>query len=329
MPAIPSGLDRPLRFAPVYQTVVWGGRRLETWRKDLPDGPIGESWELSQQARGMSVVVDGPLAGQGLDVLMRAHGALLVGTGYDGSAEFPLLIKIIDAADRLSVQVHPDDALAQRFGVGRRGKTECWYFLADGGELFQGTRPGVDAAAFGAALVAGRTAECLNRYPTRTGDFFFLPARTVHALGGGCLLFEVQQSCDCTFRVDDWGRVGLDGRPRPLHVAESLATIDFTPGAYGPVEARRESLSQGGSRRALVTCDYFTVQELVPTGLLKVTPTPTCTVVMTAAGGGRLATAAGGVELGPLQTALIPACAGGWTWTPAGPGSRLLLARPR
>ena len=185
-------LKRPLRFTPVYQNVVWGGRRLEAWRADLPAGPIGESWELSQQGRGMSMVAEGPLAGTRLDELMASAPEAIVGSGYD-DAEFPLLIKIIDANDRLSVQVHPDDALAQELGVGQRGKTECWYLIGDGGELYQGTRPGCDRLRFEQALAEDTVADEVNRFETGDGDFFFMPARTVHALGRGCLLFEIQQ----------------------------------------------------------------------------------------------------------------------------------------
>ncbi|MFW5751224.1 MAG: type I phosphomannose isomerase catalytic subunit, partial [Planctomycetota bacterium] len=229
---IEEGLRHPIRFAPVYQQLVWGGRRMALYRDDLPRGDIGESWEISQQPRGISKVAEGPLAGMGLDALMAANGRALVGSSYDGG-DFPLLIKLIDARDRLSVQVHPDDAIAQRLGVGQRGKTECWYLLGDGGELFQGTPPGVDRETFAQALERQELEGCLNRFETRDGDFFFMPARTVHALGRGCLLFEIQQSCDCTFRVYDWGRTGLDGKPRPLHVEESLRTIDFGSQVHG------------------------------------------------------------------------------------------------
>lgn len=321
------GLDRPLRFAPVYMPTVWGGRRMEAWRPDLPPGPIGESWDLADHARGMSLVADGPLAGASLRELTRAHGRALVGASWDGG-DFPLLVKLIDANDRLSVQVHPDDGLAKALGVGQRGKTECWLMLADGGELFVGTVPGCTRADFERALAERTVASALNRYRASDGDFFFLAARTVHALGSGCLLYEVQQTCDVTFRVDDWGRVGLDGKPRELHVAESLRTIDFAAPSTGPVAAKEVAHPAGGSVRHLAACDYFTVEERRARHTSGGMP-DACAIVTCLAGRGTLATAAGGVPIAPMQTWLVPACAGPWTATAERhEGLRLLVAHP-
>ena len=241
----------PLVFHPAYQPLVWGGRRMEAWGRVLPAGPIGEAWELADHPRGMSIVAEGPLAGISLRELVERAGRELVGQDFQGS-EFPLMIKLIDASLRLSVQVHPDDALARALGVGQHGKTECWVFLADGGEICQGTRPGIGRLEFERALAEHHVATTLNRFEARRGDVFFLPARTVHALGEGCLLYEVQQTSDITFRVYDWDRLGLDGRPRPLHVTESLATIDFS--RTGPRPAHGPShgghCSRPGARSA-------------------------------------------------------------------------------
>jgi len=132
----------PLIFHPVYQPLVWGGRRMEKWGRTLPPGPIGEAWELADHERGMSVVAEGPLADRRLRDLVADAGTALVGGGFSGG-EFPLMVKLIDATLRLSVQVHPDAALARKFGVGGHGKTECWVFLDDGGEICQGTKPGI------------------------------------------------------------------------------------------------------------------------------------------------------------------------------------------
>lgn len=320
-------LTAPLRFRPVYQNIVWGGRRMSSWRTDLPDGPIGESWDLADHPRGMSVVADGPHAGKTLRQLTAEHGQALVGPAFTGG-DFPLLVKLIDANDRLSVQVHPDDALARSLGVGQRGKTECWLMVNDGGELYVGTRPGIDRAAFEAALAAGRVADTLNRYRAADGDFFFLAARTVHALGTGCLLYEVQQTCDVTFRVDDWGRVGLDGKPRPLHVRESLATIDFAAPSTGPVQAPTQPHPAGGSERRLADCAYFTVSERRATRTSG-GDTSSCSIIVTLAGSGRLETAGGAIDLRPMSTVLVPAAAGAWTAQAAGGDLRLLVARPR
>ncbi len=321
-------LDLPLSFIPVYHSVVWGGRAMERWRADLPPGPIGESWDLADHPRGMSVVADGPWAGATLRELTRDHGRDLIGETWDGG-DFPLLIKLIDANDRLSVQVHPDDALAHSLGVGPRGKTECWLMLNDGGELFVGTRPGVTRESFEAARIAGRVADTLNRHITNDGDFFFLPARTVHALGTGCLLYEVQQTCDVTFRVDDWGRVGLDGKPRPLHFEQSLATIDFASRSRQPVEAPTHAAPDGGTIRHLAACDYFQVEERRGNNIRSGHP-GRCTVITCLGGAGTLSTAAGTYALQAMRTYVIPAYAGMWNAISKNPAEnlRLLIASP-
>ncbi|TVR44634.1 MAG: mannose-6-phosphate isomerase [Planctomycetota bacterium] len=329
MSAEHSALRLPLSFTPQYMQVVWGGRRLEAWRPDLPpDVPIGESWELADHQRGMSVVASGELAGQSLESLMDQWGKAIVGSTYQGGP-FPLLIKIIDAQDKLSVQVHPDDALAQEMGLGNFGKTECWLLLADGGELYQGTKPGIDQGAFEQAMADGSLADTLNVFPVRNGDFFFLPARTVHAIGAGCLILEVQQNCDITFRVDDWGRLGLDGKPRPLHQAESLRTIDFSQGQYGAVRSSPQDHSQGGSIRPLVACDYFQVEErrARQTGGGGMGRASIITIIE---GSGTLATAAGSTPVQAMGTYLVSACAGPWSIScdPAQPSLRFCHASP-
>jgi mannose-6-phosphate isomerase len=320
----------PLMFRPVYQPLVWGGRRMEAWGRTLPDGPIGEAWELADHARGMSVVASGPLAGRALHELVEGAGRNLVGDGFAGT-EFPLMIKLIDASLRLSVQVHPDDAIARELGVGQHGKTECWVFLADGGEICQGTRPGVTRAEFERALAEHDVASTLNRFEARRGDVFFLPARTVHALGEGCLLYEVQQTSDITFRVYDWDRLGLDGKPRPLHVTESMATIDFSRTNYGPhaPEGWRPLAAPGCAERSLIACQYFTLREQRVAGSLEQSLDGACAVVTCVAGQGRVATQAGQVSLLPMQTVLIPADAGTWRIEIATGTADLLVATPR
>ena len=305
-----AALAAPLRFVPVYKSVVWGGRRMAGFRAGLPAGPIGESWDLADHADGMSVVAEGVHAGCTLQTLVAQAGSALVGAGFAGAA-FPLLVKLIDAAERLSVQVHPDDELARQLGVGPNGKTECWRVLADGGVIFQGTRPGVDRAGFEQALAAGHVADTLNRFDPRAGDCFFLPARTVHALGEGCLVYEVQQTSNVTFRVHDWGRVGLDGKPRQLHVAQSLATIDFSRTDSGPVRPSFVDHVGGGVMGVLVDCDHFRLVER--RGRRLTAPaSDRCAIIIGLAGNGSVATAAGRLALAPMQTVLVPAAAGAW-----------------
>ncbi len=323
---IAQGLRLPVRFVPVYQHLVWGGRHMALYRQDLPPGPIGESWEISQQARGMSVVAEGSLAGIGLDALMAEHGRAVVGDRHVGS-EFPLLVKWIDAQQDLSIQVHPDDELARSLGLAERGKTECWYVVGNGGHLYQGTMPGTTREAFAAAVQGPEVAGHLNHFPTADGDCFFIPARTVHAIGGGTMIWEVQQSCDCTLRVSDWGRL-WDGQARELHVEQSLATIDFSDRQWGPLRVGFDEHPGGGDIRRLVSCPYFTLEErravyTVGGGHGR------CSIVIVIEGYGHLATAIGGIELAPMQCALVPAVAGAWSLKVDGREPiRALVAQP-
>ena len=324
-------LRAPLTFQPAYQTLVWGGRRLQQWRPDLPPGPIGESWDLADHERGMSVVAQGPLAGRTLRQLVAEAGPALVGAGFRGGV-FPLMVKTIDAADHLSVQVHPDDATASILGAGDRGKTECWVILADGGALFHGTRAGVSRDAFERALTDHTLAATLNRFEGRAGDVFFVEARTVHALGEGCLLYEIQQTSDITFRVYDWDRMSLDGKLRPLHIAESLATIDFSRTGFGPLRPTWQSDPAGGvASRSLVTCSYFAVEQFrISAGATLHRPSrDTCAVVTCIDGRGVLATEGGALALVPMQTALLPAAAGAWRVRSDAATIELLVAYPQ
>lgn len=317
----------PLTFAPVYHKLVWGGRRMARWRKDLPEGPIGESWDLADADRGMSVVDAGPHAGKTLRELTRGNGKAVVGASWDGG-DFPLLVKLIDAADRLSIQVHPDDALAKSLRVGPRGKTECWLVVADGGELFVGLKPGVTRESFEAARTGGTLADCLQRHEVKDGDFAFLPARTVHALGRNCLIYEVQQTCDVTFRVDDWGRVGFDGKPRQLHVAESMATIDFAGEVGGGLSHPGFRPHQaGGTVRALAACPYFSVEER-RAARTSGGGNGACSIITCLHGSGTVATAAGAVRITPWRTVLVPAAAGAWSALGDAGELRLMVSQP-
>jgi mannose-6-phosphate isomerase len=219
----------PLTFHPILKERVWGGRRLEAlYRKTLPAGvPIGESWEITDRPEGVSVIANGPLAGKDLRWLMENHKHALLGKSPAQGGRFPLLIKLLDAQEKLSLQVHPPAALAAQ--LGGEPKTEMWY-IADatpGADLFVGLRAGCTRAEFEEKIKTGHVAECFHRIPVQAGDAMFLPSGRVHALGAGNVIFEVQQNSDTTYRVFDWNRVGLDGKPRELHVEQSLASIDF------------------------------------------------------------------------------------------------------
>lgn len=221
-----------LEFEPHYKEVVWGGRRLETvLNKKLPDGiPVGESWELVDLATDQSIVASGALKGKALAALIQEAKEELLGDASLLNGRFPLLLKFLDARQTLSVQVHPDEAACNRIGGGARPKTEAWYIIDTDPDavLYVGLRPGVTRGEFAQAIEKGTVQELLFRLAVKPGDFVFLPAGTIHAIDAGIVLAEVQQSSDTTYRVFDWNRMGLDGKPRQLHIKEALEAIDFS-----------------------------------------------------------------------------------------------------
>lgn len=219
----------PFTFQPVFMQRVWGGRNIERlYGKALPpDVPIGESWEVSDRPDANSVISNGPLAGKTLRWLMENHPGELLGAERSGTKVFPLLVKILDAQEKLSLQVHPPAAKAKE--LGGEPKTEMW-FIADAtptADLFVGLKRGVTRGDFERKVRDGSVAECFHHVPVKAGDTMFLPSGRVHAIGAGNVIFEIQQNSDTTYRVFDWNRVGLDGKPRDLHVEQSLASIDF------------------------------------------------------------------------------------------------------
>jgi mannose-6-phosphate isomerase len=222
-------LQKPLVFRPLFMERVWGGHRIAQMpgKNAGSDAPIGESWELVDRADAQSVVARGPLVGTTLHELWTVFRKDVFGAHVPDSPRFPLLAKILDARETLSVQVHPPAKKAAT--LKGEPKTEMWYLLdaAKGAELFAGFRRGTTRADFEQALGKGRIAELLHRMPVHAGDAMFIPSGRCHAIGAGCLIVEIQQNSDTTYRVFDWNRTGLDGKPRALHVAESLASIDF------------------------------------------------------------------------------------------------------
>lgn len=212
----------PLRFRSVYQPYLWGGDKIvRHFRRAAPPGVYAESWEVSDRPEGMSVVANGPLAGRSLAEVVRELGPALLGSRVQGAA-FPLLIKLIDAKQTLSVQVHPDDDAAARFGG--EAKTEMWFALqADPGAfVYNGIKDGTTEASFRAALAAGTVESLLRKVPVQAGQSIYIPGGRMHAIGAGCLLLEVQQNSNTTYRVYDWDRRGPDGRARELHIEQAM-----------------------------------------------------------------------------------------------------------
>src|SRR5687768_11697072 len=266
----------PLKFNPRFVEKLWGGRKIETvLGKKLPPGKqIGESWELYDFPPGVcdnsgkwvsAEVANGPLAGQTLHQVVEEYGEALLGNVAPVGPEkqFPILIKFLDAREDLSVQVHPDEAYAAA-NEGAHLKTEAWYVLeADpGSRIYKGLRPGTTRGSFQRAIEQGRCEESLTAIPSKPGDCYFLPSGTVHALGAGILVAEVQTPSDTTFRVYDFNRVdATTGKPRTLHVEQALDCIDFS-GAAEPKQTRSHVAGFFTTVTRLVSSPYFKIEKV-------------------------------------------------------------------
>lgn len=226
-----------IRFSPHYVKVPWGGHRFASeFTRDLGSDAVGESWELGELDQHHSVVKEGPHAGKSLGELWRA-GVL----GGSASGRFPFLLKWIDTAEKLSVQVHPDQKVCDLLGEGQP-KSEAWYFAQTEPRsmLWLGHYPGLDPMTLALAAKGGTVQKWMYETRPRVGDFVYLPAGTLHCIGEGYLILEVQQPSDTTYRIYDWGRVGLDGKPRPLHIEQAQKAIDFK--RHGAPKASREKV---------------------------------------------------------------------------------------
>ncbi len=244
----------PLKFRSIYKERLWGGRTLHTlFDKDLPrDVKIGESWELADLPDDKSVVANGPLAGRTLrDVVLEYTEAMTGQTDFP--LPFPLLIKLLDAQDVLSVQVHPDLATCQKTGQGDP-KTECWYVIhaAPGACIYKGMVPGVSETQFKEAIENGTVEDLLIKCPVQAGECHFLPTGTVHAIGAGLLIAEIQQPSDTTYRVFDWNRVDDRGQGRELHIDRAVDSIHF--------DSSEDDLTVNTTGR-LVDCEFFKVDK--------------------------------------------------------------------
>ena len=249
----------PFTFQPIFKERVWGGRKLKwLFDKPLPSRlRIGESWEISDRPGEVSVIANGPLAGKDLHWLVTHYAKELLGTTKLHNGRFPLLIKILDARQKLSLQVHPPSKIAKKWGG--EAKTELWYVAdaAPAAELFVGLKRGMSRKKFEALLEKGSVSDGVHRVRVKRGDAMFLPSGRVHAIGAGLVLFEIQQNSDTTYRVFDWNRLGLDGKPRQLHPAESMASIDFKD--FEPALVRRHNEERNRSR-VLVQHPLFTAR---------------------------------------------------------------------
>lgn len=221
----------PIKFQPVFQERVWGGRELERFGYSLPKGHIGEGWMISDHPNGITQACNGPLKGMGLDEIRETYGKELFGTKNPSHlSRFPLLIKLLDCKDDLSVQVHPNDHY-EKLPPGELGKTEMWYVLdaKPDAKIIYGLKSEYGSRDKLAKLIEeDRILEGLQQVDVKAGDAFYIPAGTVHALGKGVLVAEIQQNSDTTYRLYDYNRPGLDGKPRELHVEDSLNVISYS-----------------------------------------------------------------------------------------------------
>jgi mannose-6-phosphate isomerase len=308
----------PLLFEPFFRPMPWGGHRLRSWfpQSFPPDTRIGEAWLLSDHPLHASRVLNGPLTGTTLRQLMADRAAELLGHAND---RFPLLIKLLDANEHLSIQVHPDDAAARRWAPDEGGKTEAWVILhaEPHASLYLGLKPGVNRTELEDAIKSGSIVECLNRFTPTVGECWFVPAGTIHAIGPGVTLLEVQQPSDATFRLFDWGRVDELGKPRPLHLKAGLEClkpeIDGTKLLCCPADATDVQL---------VSCPFFRVERMRPSGRTKVSGP---TALFLVRGDTRLTSVAGELNLAAGQ--LVYLSAGVNATLDSGPGGEAIAVR--
>jgi len=247
-----------LRFQPLYQERVWGGRSLETTfgRALPPSRPIGESWEIVDRPEAQSIVAGGALGKLTLREVIEQDGAAVMGPSWPAARRFPLLVKWLDCRERLSLQVHPPQEVAAE--LKGEPKTENWYIAntAQGAQLIVGLKRGVTRAQFEKAIADGTLESCVHHFPVAVGDSILVESGQVHAIDAGNLILEIQQNSDTTYRVYDWGRAGLDGKPRQLHIAESLRSIRWD--SFEPVPVRAAP-----TPGIIADCDAFTIRRMV------------------------------------------------------------------
>lgn len=318
------GFD-PLVFEPYLRPQIWGGRNLARFGKLLPNsGPYGESWEVSGHPHHVSVVAEGQRKGCSLTQLWAEYPIDIFGDERRPPIDFPLLIKLLDCQELLSVQVHPDDRTAARLRPGERGKTEAWIVLeaAPSAEIFAGLNPGIGPAEFRRHIQEGTTGDCLHRFHPRVGDCLYIRAGTVHTLGGGVVVAEVQQSSDATFRLFDWNRRGPDGAPRPLHVEESLESIDWNAGPVMPVQGTVIPGSGGGVvGNRLVESPFFSITRYEVAAEFANPHLGRMSIWMLLEGQANLCVASSGYHrtFRRVETVLIPASCPSCTWHPLSP----------
>ena len=322
----------PLRFEPIYQYRLWGGRRLaDLLSAPLPgDGPIGEAWVLSDRDDHPSQVANGPLKGRTIGQLLNQSPEQLLGKPAGRFHRFPLLLKFLDVHEMLSVQVHPADAHTDLLPAGETGKTEAWVVLEAGSEsrIYAGLKPATTADNLRRAIAKGAVANHLVGFTPKRGDGVFLPAGTVHALGGDVVVFEVQQNSDVTFRLYDWDHVDAKtGRRRALQVDQAIACIDFAQGAVGPVVPMVEEVKPV-MRERLFFCEHFGLWRLRGESPFIVGAAGRPRVLVCIAGSGLLEHDGTNYAVGKGDVLLLPAVVGACAFHPNRAVSLLDISLP-
>ena len=306
----------PLTFTPHLRAQVWGGRRLETVAgKALPPGGVyGESWELSTHPLHISRAISGPWAGQSLKEIWDQVSELWQPVGQREDGAFPLLVKWLDCDAMLSVQVHPGNECARRLLNEASGKTEAWVVVhaEPTARIYAGLKPGVDRAELERRSADGTVAECLHSFTPVRGDVIHVPAGTVHASGGGIVMAEVQQTSDATFRLFDWNRLGTDGKPRQLHLAEALECIDWKRGPVDPVARLNLDGPCESSLTTVNECPYFKFEALAVGREWINLPGDELTIVMCLSGSLAIGDGEDSLSLTTGATCLLPPNPAGW-----------------
>ena len=321
----------PLRFEPIYQYRLWGGRRLaDLLITPLPSGPIGEAWILSDRDDHASQVTDGPLKGQTIGQLLKQFPEQMLGRLAHRFERFPLLLKFLDVHEMLSVQVHPTEADANLLPAGETAKTEAWVVLEAKPEsrIYAGVKPGTTAANLRLALKNGTVADRLAEFTPQPGDAVFLPGGTLHSLGGDVVVFEIQQNSDVTFRLYDWGHVDAKtGKPRALQIEQAIACIDFAKGSVGPVAPVTEATIPV-NREKLFDCEYFRLWRLRGESPFTVGAADLPRVLVCIEGAGQIEHKSDTYSIRKGDVFLLPAVLGACAFRPGGAVTLLEIALP-
>ena len=331
-PAIDTSELYPLKFNPVYMERIWGGTLMsEHLNRQLPEhsDPIGEAWELVDRDGEESVVSNGVLAGATLSELVKYYRGALLGSDGVRFERFPLLVKLIDAGERLSLQVHPDENACAQLGNGAEPKTEMWYVIAarKNAKILAGLNPRSTRLQIMEKLDSPEVETLLQVYPSLPGDAYFIQSGTLHAIGAGNLILEIQQNSDTTYRISDWGRVGSDGKPRQLHRDAGLKSICFTNRTTPRIAGVSVSTAFNRKFEVVKLCPYFKVADLrlVSPWVDDTSPGNSFHLLSAVHGRVQVGRDTRVATLLPGESALVPACFGAYTVTPLDEGETVVV----